>query len=196
MFCYPSPHMQRWLYRHSRLAPIGATPCLALQRRRCCCSSSAFITPGMPSRTTSLSRNGDNRRPSAAPVSRSSTIGNYPVGSITAILVKAQPPDSPEVPFEAANPVSREFAGEWHFNGLPTRLSNPRERATSHLHRWAFLWTWPAAPRDLARARSGGKFVVSSSGEAYEATLLQLRFMLANNRCVLYRSLVFAAGAC
>jgi len=70
------------IYRHSRLATICATPCLALQRRRCCCSSSAFITPGMPSRTMSLSRKGDNRRPSAAPVSRSSTIASSSRGAL------------------------------------------------------------------------------------------------------------------
>ena len=41
--------------------------CSALVRRRCCSSLSAFITPGMPSRTTSLSGNrdpqGTERRP-------------------------------------------------------------------------------------------------------------------------------------
>ena len=56
------PHMQRWLDRRMRLARMWAGHYLALERRRCCCSSSAFITPGMPSLTTSLSTNGANSR--------------------------------------------------------------------------------------------------------------------------------------
>ena len=56
----------------TELAAMRAWRCLALVRRRCCCSLSAFITPGMPSRTTCLSGNQDNRRPGGAPVNRSS----------------------------------------------------------------------------------------------------------------------------
>src|SRR6516164_304204 len=60
--CYPSRRTPCWLYRRSRLAPTCAGPCMALERRRCCCSSSAFITPGMPSRTTFLSRRRTTRK--------------------------------------------------------------------------------------------------------------------------------------
>ncbi len=38
---------------------------LALERRRCCCSSTAFIMPGMPLRTMSLSRNGNDTEASS-----------------------------------------------------------------------------------------------------------------------------------
>src|SRR5262245_16563141 len=58
MYSCPWRRTQRSRYRHSRLTPIRARPCLALELRRCCCSSSAFIMPGTASPTMYLSTSG------------------------------------------------------------------------------------------------------------------------------------------
>src|ERR1041385_5943342 len=58
MCCCPSPHTQRWLYRHMPPAPIRAGHCLLQEHRRSCCSSSVSTTLGTLSPTTYLSSRG------------------------------------------------------------------------------------------------------------------------------------------
>jgi len=48
--------------------------------------------------------------------------GNDPLGRRTR---RTASPDSPEVRIGDPNPVSREFAREWHFNGLTYQPSGP-----------------------------------------------------------------------
>ena len=79
------------------------------------------------------------------------------------------PRGAPELGRFFASRCRKGSCGPTYGFGLKSRLPIDWLTLWAGLRRgWAFLGTWPAEPRDLTRAGSGGKFVVSRSGEAYD----------------------------